>query len=82
MRSFFGDALKDNPLLEKAVLTGILRISKESVFSGFNNTTCYTLLDEGFGDKFGLLEEEVSTLLSCFCTRITCCSRKNSRSKI
>ncbi len=62
MRGFFGDALKDNSHLEKAVLTGILRVSKESIFSGFNNGTCYTILEDHFADKFGLLEEEVKTL--------------------
>ncbi|MES2200002.1 MAG: AAA family ATPase, partial [Chlamydiota bacterium] len=46
MRGFLGDGLKDNALLEKAILTGILRGSKESIFSGFNNPTCYTLLDK------------------------------------
>lgn len=63
MRNWFTEGLKDNASLEKAVLTGILRISKESIFSGLNNPGCYTLLDKKFGDKFGLLEEEVSCLL-------------------
>lgn len=64
MRKFFGAALKDNSSLEKAVLTGILRVSKESIFSGFNNGICYTLLDNAFADKFGLLEEEVMALFA------------------
>ena len=63
IRNWFSEGLKDNPLLEKAVLTGVLRVSKESVFSGFNNPGCYTVLDEEFSDKFGLKEEEVSSLL-------------------
>ncbi len=63
MRSFLGDGLKDNPLLEKAVITGVLRVARESVFSGFNNATTYTILDGAFGDKFGFLEEEVESLL-------------------
>ncbi len=62
MKGFFGDALKDNSYLEKAVLTGILRVSKESIFSGFNNGTCYTITRNDFADKFGLLEEEVESL--------------------
>ncbi len=63
MRGFLGDGLKDNSLLEKGILTGILRVSKESIFSGFNNPTCYTLLEKKFEDKFGLLEEDVIALL-------------------
>ena len=63
MRGFLGDGLKDNSLLEKAILTGILRVSKESIFSGFNNPTCYTLLEKKFEDKFGLLEKDVIALL-------------------
>ena len=63
MRGWLGEGLKDNPYLEKAVLTGILRIAKESIFSGLNNLGCYTVLDEKFCDKFGLLEDEVSSLL-------------------
>ncbi len=62
MRGFFGDGLKDNSLLQQAVLTGILRVSKESIFSGFNNGTCYTIIRNDFADKFGLLEEEVESL--------------------
>ncbi len=62
MRGFFGDGLKDNSLLQQAVLTGILRVSKESIFSGFNNGTCYTILEDYFVDKFGLLEGEVESL--------------------
>jgi hypothetical protein len=64
MRNFFGEGMKDNPLLEKAVITGILRVAKENIFSGFNNVTTYTILQKTFGDKFGFLEEEVEGLLS------------------
>ncbi|MBX9923239.1 MAG: ATP-binding protein [Rhabdochlamydiaceae bacterium] len=63
MRNWFTEGLKDSTFLKKAVLTGILRVSKESIFSGLNNPGCYTVLDEEFSDKFGLLEEEVSNLL-------------------
>ena len=63
MRGWLGEGLKDNIHLEKAVLTGVLRVAKESIFSGLNNLGCYTVLDEQFSDKFGLLEEEVSSLL-------------------
>jgi len=63
MREWLTEGLKDNPCLQKAVLTGILRIGKESIFSGLNNPGCYTVLEEEFCDKFGLLEEEVMLLL-------------------
>lgn len=63
LRNWLSGGLKDNTYLEKGVLTGILRIAKESVFSGANNISSFTILDEGFQDKFGLLEAEVSKLL-------------------
>ena len=63
MRGWLGEGLKDNSCLEKAVLTGILRIAQESIFSGLNNCVSYTVLKEQFCDKFGFLEEEVSSLL-------------------
>ncbi|HAA11067.1 MAG TPA: AAA family ATPase [Cytophagales bacterium] len=55
----FGDALKDNKALGKAIITGILRVAKESLFSGLNNLTVATVLDEGYADKFGFTPEEV-----------------------
>jgi len=63
IRGLLGMALKDNIHLEKAVLTGILRVAKESIFSGLNNVDVYTVLQERFGDKFGFTEAEVTTLL-------------------
>lgn len=62
-RNWLSAGLKDNEYIERAVLTGILRITKESMFSGLNNESTFTLLDEQFKDKFGLLESEVITLL-------------------
>lgn len=62
-RSFFGVALKDNPYLFKAVLTGILRVSKESLFSGLNNLKTHSLLNPQLGSYFGFTEEEVKQLL-------------------
>lgn len=61
-RAFFGSALKGNPHLHKGVLTGILRISKESIFSDLNNIKVKTLLDLDFSDAFGFTEAEVRTL--------------------
>ncbi len=63
MRSFLGAALKTNTSLKFAVLTGCLRIAKESIFTGLNNFACYTLSDEEYADKFGFTEAEVDNLL-------------------
>ena len=64
--NLLSDCLKDNPSLERAVLTGILCIAKGNIFSGLNNIRTFTLLNEGFSDKFGLLESEVSELLTSY----------------
>lgn len=63
MREFLGAGLKDNSHLNKAVLTGILRISKESLFSGLNNLKVYSLLNSRYGEYFGFTEEEISDLV-------------------
>src|SRR5262249_28058320 len=63
MRGMFGAALKTNPYLEKAVITGILRIAKESLFSGLNNVQVYTLLQSNYSEYFGFTESEVNDLL-------------------
>ena len=63
LRNWLSGGLKDNSFLEKGVLTGILRIAKESIFSGLNNIRTFTLLNDGFQDKFGLTEPEVKKLL-------------------
>lgn len=63
LRNWLSGGLKDNSSLERGVLTGILRIAKESIFSGLNNDSTYTIIDEKFNDKFGLLESEVKDLL-------------------
>ncbi|MGZ3871224.1 MAG: PD-(D/E)XK nuclease domain-containing protein, partial [Bacteriovorax sp.] len=66
LRNWLSAGLKDNVYLERAVLTGILRIAKESIFSGLNNIETFTILDEIFQDKFGLLESEVEELLKSY----------------
>jgi len=67
IRNFLGGGLKDtDQYLEKGVVTGIMRIAKESIFSGFNNPGVYTLLSEDFRDCFGFTEEEVKTMLEDF----------------
>ncbi len=64
MRSILGEALKDNSAISKGVLTGITRIAQESLFSGLNNISIYTLLKEKYGQYFGFTEEEVLKLIT------------------
>ncbi len=66
MRNFLSAGLKDNPALEKGVLTGILRVAKESIFSGLNNLTVHTLLDRPYAAHFGFTEAEVAQLLDTY----------------
>lgn len=63
LRLFLGGGLKDNANLQKGVLTGILRVGRESVFSGLNNLGVYTLLNDRFSDAFGFTDTEVRALL-------------------
>lgn len=63
LRAMLGAALKTNPYLERAVITGILRVSKESLFSGLNNLKVHSLLSTKYSTCFGFTEEEVSDLL-------------------
>jgi hypothetical protein len=62
-RAFLTSALKDNPHLERGVLTGILRVARENIFSGLNNLGVCTLLDPRFATAFGFTEAEVQDLL-------------------
>ena len=64
--SLYGSALKDNPYLEKAMLTGIHRIAKENIFSGLNNLDVCTVMDEQYSQYFGLMPEETETLLAYY----------------
>jgi Predicted AAA-ATPase/PD-(D/E)XK nuclease superfamily len=64
MRAFLGSALKGNPHLHRAVVTGILRVATENVFSGLNNLAVYTLLARPFRTAFGFTEGEVAALLA------------------
>ena len=63
IRGIMSNALKDNEYLEFAVITGCLRISKESVFTGTNNFASYSALDERFSSYFGFTDDEVHTML-------------------
>ena len=64
MRSMYNKALKDNPYIKFAVLTGCLRIAKESIFTGLNNPKIYSILDYGFQEYFGFTDGEIDRLLS------------------
>ncbi len=64
IRGLFGQALKTNEFLQFAVLTGCLRISKESIFNGLNNFKVMSITDSRFDEQFGFTDEEVKKLLS------------------
>ncbi len=66
MRNLLSGALKDNVDLEKGVLTGILRIAKESIFSGLNNPSVYSLLRQEFQEDFGFTETNIKQLSEDF----------------
>ncbi len=66
MRSLLSGALKDNTSLYKGIITGILRVSKESIFTGLNNISVYSILDDEFSDKFGFTEQEVKQIIKDF----------------
>ena len=63
MRNMLGAALKTNPSLKFAVLTGCLRIARESIFTGLNNFRCYGIADDQFASAFGFTSKEVDELL-------------------
>lgn len=66
IRALFGQALKTNNSLYFAVLTGCLRISRESIFTGFNNFNVYTVKDTAYNGYFGFTDREVSELLAYY----------------
>lgn len=66
IRSLFESALKTNQYLEFAVITGCLRISRESIFTGLNNLAIYSVLTPGYSDSFGFTEEEVKDMISYY----------------
>ena len=65
-KNFYSNTLKDNEYLQFAVVTGILRVAKEGIFSGLNNLSVYTVLDNEFSDSFGLLDNEVKAALKYY----------------
>ena len=66
MRNFFSGGLKDNRYLAYGFLTGILRVAKESIFSGLNNLKIYSVLDEDYSQYFGFTKAEVRAILSYY----------------
>lgn len=66
MRNMLSGALKDNTSLEQSILTGILRVAKESIFSGLNNLEVGSLLKLEYSTHFGLLEQEVAAMLDYY----------------
>lgn len=64
IRGIFGEALKTNNYLQFAILTGCLRVSKESIFTGLNNFKILSITDSRFDEQFGFTDEEVSRLLA------------------
>jgi len=63
IRPLLGSALKDNPHLQLAVMTGCLRISKESIFTGLNNLEVISILDKYYSEYFGFTQYEMDTML-------------------
>ncbi len=66
IRNFFSSALKDNQHMKFGILTGILRIAKESIFSGLNNIRIYSVLDNKFSAYFGFVSEEIQQMASYY----------------
>lgn len=66
MRNFFSGGLKDNSHLAYGFLTGILRVAKESIFSGLNNLVVYSILDKPYSQYFGFTKDEVEQTLTYY----------------
>lgn len=66
MRSLFESALKTNPNLEFAVMTGCLRISEESIFTGLNNLEIISIITDAYGEHFGFQQSDVDDILKFY----------------
>lgn len=66
LRNVFSTALKTNDALEKGVLTGCLRIAKESIFTGLNNFKVNSIIDEVSRQRFGFTQSEIDLLLQAY----------------
>lgn len=62
MQGFLGAAFKDNSYLHRGVMTGILRVSRENIFSGLNNVSVYSMLHPKYGEYFGFTDPEVDLI--------------------
>ncbi len=67
MRSLFNSTFKTNPYLERGIMTGITRVSKESIFSDLNHLIVVTTTSNEYSDCFGFTEEEVFAAMDEFC---------------
>lgn len=63
MREMFSETFKDNEWMERAVITGITRIAKESLFSEMNNLAVYSVISGGYDTVFGFTKEEMDGIL-------------------
>ena len=66
LKGFYNTTFKDNMYLEKAILTGVSRIAKESLFSGMNNFRVFTIMDNEFADDFGITSKEMKKVIKDF----------------
>lgn len=66
LRTLLGNTLKGNQHLQKGILTGILRVSKESMFSDLNNVEVYSVLNKNYNQYFGFTQSEVDEMLDCY----------------
>ena len=66
LKAFYGDVLKTNEYLQVGVLTGIIRVAQAGIFSDLNNFISYTTLNDEYSQSFGLVEDEVKAMLSCY----------------
>lgn len=66
MKAFYSNSIKDNIHVKKVIMTGVLRVAKESIFSGLNNLSIYTIRDKGYESCFGFTKKEVEKILNHF----------------
>ncbi len=66
IRSVFESVLKTNSSLEFGILTGCLRVSKESIFTGLNNLIVYSILNSAYNEVFGFTQSEIDTMLEYY----------------
>ena len=66
LKAFYGDVLKTNEYLQMGVLTGIIRVAQAGIFSDLNNFISYTTLNDEYSQSFGLVEDEVKTMLDYY----------------